>query len=52
MRLFTILLSLLLCLSLHSKKIVLNAKSDIQKQFVFENSIYIINENIDLHGKK
>ena len=51
MKLLTLLLFFLLCSLLSAKDIVLNGKSDIQKQITFANANYIVKSDFDLRGK-
>lgn len=46
-----ILLSLICCIDLHSKDIILDGRKDVAKQMIVENANYIVRSSINLKGK-
>lgn len=51
MKAILIWLSLICCIDLHSKDIILNGRKDITKQMIVENANYIVRSSINLKGK-
>ena len=51
MKAILIWLSLICCIDLHSKDIILNGRKDIAKQMIVENANYIVRSSINLKGK-